>query len=68
MSDYANGCVFCRIIAGEAPARIVFEDDDVLAFHDKYPQAPQHLLVIPKKHISKLHDATASEAALLGSL
>ena len=45
-------CLFCRILAGELPAERVYEDDDVLAFHDLRPQAPVHVLVIPKQHVS----------------
>lgn len=44
-------CIFCKIIAGEMPSKKIYEDDDFLAFHDIYPQAPVHALVIPKKHI-----------------
>jgi histidine triad (HIT) family protein len=71
MSD----CLFCRIIAREIPARIVHEDDEVLAFHDISPQAPTHLLIVPKRHLASLDAATAGaqgEAApnrpLLGRL
>jgi histidine triad (HIT) family protein len=61
-------CVFCRIAAGEIPARIVHEDDLVLAFHDLSPVAPTHLLVIPKRHIASLAEAGAEDAGLLGRL
>ena len=64
MSD----CVFCRIVRREANATIVFEDDDVLAFRDLHPQAPVHLLVIPKKHVASLAEATEGDGALLGKL
>ena len=64
MSD----CVFCRIVRREAKATVVFEDDEVLAFRDLSPQAPVHLLVIPKKHVASLAEAEASDAALLGKL
>ena len=50
MSD----CLFCKIIAGDIPADRIYEDDDVLAFHDIGAKAPHHFLVIPKKHISTL--------------
>lgn len=64
MSD----CLFCRMIQKEIPAKIEYEDDQVLAIHDIHPQAPQHLLVIPKKHIAKVSEAQAPEAPLLGNL
>ena len=51
-------CLFCRIVAGEIPARTLYEDDQVLAFHDIGPQAPVHFLVIPKRHISRLDQLT----------
>lgn len=59
-------CIFCKIVAGEIPSRKVYEDDRVVAFHDIEPQAPVHLLVIPKKHIASLNDAAPEDAALLG--
>ncbi len=62
-------CLFCKIIAGEIPARIIYEDDQVLAFHDIAPQAPVHFLVIPKKHIATLHDLSETEdKALAGHI
>lgn len=61
-------CVFCKIVAGEIPARVVFEDDHVLAFEDLHPQAPQHLLVIPKKHITSLNELTAEDAPVIGHM
>lgn len=61
-------CLFCRIIAREAPARIVFEDERVLAFEDIHPQAPVHVLVIPKEHIVSLEKAPAGREDLLGHL
>jgi histidine triad (HIT) family protein len=66
--DWSDRCVFCRIAEGSAPATIVYEDREVVAFLDKHPQAPHHILIIPRRHISRLHDATDSEAALLGRL
>jgi histidine triad (HIT) family protein len=62
------GCLFCKIVAREIPAKIVLENDHVLAFHDVNPQAPTHILVIPKKHIVGIHDATREDAALLGEV
>ena len=60
--------VFSRIIAGEIPARIVYDDDRCLAFHDVAPQAPTHVLVIPKRAIPSLADVTPADADLLGHL
>jgi histidine triad (HIT) family protein len=60
--------IFGRIIRGEVPARIVHDDDRCLAFHDVAPQAPVHVLVIPKRPIASLAEATAADADLLGHL
>src|ERR1051325_4933610 len=60
--------IFKRIIDREIPARIVYEDDLCLAFHDIAPQAPTHVVVIPKQEIPSLAQATAADAALLGHL
>ena len=60
--------IFSRIIAREIPARIVYEDDRCLAFHDVAPQAPVHLLVIPKQEIARVGAATSADEALLGHL
>jgi histidine triad (HIT) family protein len=61
-------CIFCKIIEGSLPSRKVYEDDQVLVFHDIKPEAPVHLLVIPKKHIASLDDAGPEDAALLGQV
>lgn len=61
-------CLFCKIAAGEIPAHIVFENDEVLAFRDIHPQASTHVLVIPKRHIETLNHAEASDAHLLGEM
>lgn len=61
-------CIFCRISAGEIPAKVVYEDDTVLAFHDAAPRAPVHVLIIPRRHIATLLDASEQDAALLGAL
>ena len=61
-------CLFCKIVAGEIPARKLYEDEHVLAFHDIAPQAPLHFLVIPKKHISTLNDLTVEDTALAGHI
>ena len=57
-----SACLFCRIAAKEIPAQIVYEDAAVLAFRDINPQAPTHVLIIPKRHISGIPDATADNA------
>jgi len=64
MSD----CLFCRMVKGEIPARKVYEDDEILAFHDINPQRPVHFLMIPKRHIASLAEATAADAALIGRM
>lgn len=64
MSD----CLFCKICDGEIPADIVYQDDDVLAFNDVNKQAPTHLLIIPKKHISTVNAMDKADEALMGKL
>jgi histidine triad (HIT) family protein len=59
-------CLFCKIVAGEIPATVVAEDDEVLAFKDINPQAPVHVLVIPKRHIANTATATESDEPLIG--
>lgn len=61
-------CLFCRIAAGEIPADTVFENDRVLAFRDINPAAPTHILVIPKKHIATMNDASEDDQMLLGEM
>lgn len=63
----SSHCLFCRIIAGEIPAKKVFEDDDVIAFHDINPQAPTHVLVIPRRHIPTLDDLDDVDASIIGT-
>jgi histidine triad (HIT) family protein len=63
-----SDCLFCRIVARDIPGQIVFEDDDLLVFKDISPQAPLHVLIIPRKHIATLNDLTASDDALVGSM
>jgi histidine triad (HIT) family protein len=63
-----NNCLFCRIIAGEIPSNTVYEDDLALAFRDINPQAPAHVLIIPKQHIASLSEASQDDQALLGHL
>ena len=64
----AGGCIFCRIVRRELPARIVFEDERIIAFEDIRPRAPVHVLVIPKDHFASLGDAPAGSEELLGEL
>lgn len=61
-------CIFCRLAAGEIPSDRVYEDEDVLAFRDLNPQAPTHVLVVPKKHIATLLEISSDEVDLLGKL
>jgi histidine triad (HIT) family protein len=60
--------VFEKIIARQIPAKIIWEDDDVVAFHDVNPQAPVHVLIVPKRVVPRLADATENDRALLGKL
>lgn len=64
MSD----CIFCKIVAKEIPSEFVYEDEKAVAFRDLNPQAPVHLLIIPKKHIASLAEATDEDTELLGHL
>jgi histidine triad (HIT) family protein len=61
-------CLFCRIAAREIPARLVHQDDLVVAFHDVNPRAPTHILVVPRDHIASAADLTEEHAAMLGRL
>jgi histidine triad (HIT) family protein len=61
-------CVFCKIVRGEIPSRKVYEDADILAFHDIQPVAPVHFMLIPKKHVANLYDATLDDAPVLGRM
>lgn len=61
-------CLFCKIAAGEIPAELVYESDDVVAFRDINPQAPTHVLVIPRTHIATINDIEEAHHALVGSL
>jgi histidine triad (HIT) family protein len=61
-------CLFCKIVKKEIPSKMLFEDDEVFAFHDINPAAPSHVLVIPKRHIKGLDEASPEDAALLGTL
>lgn len=61
-------CIFCAIVEGKVEARKIHEDAEVLAFHDINPQAPTHVLVVPKRHIESLLDLSTEDDALVGSL
>ncbi len=60
-----TSCIFCQIIAGEAPARIVYRDDAVIAIHDIAPQAPTHILILPVRHIASLADTQDNDGDLI---
>ena len=61
-------CIFCKIVAGQIPAKKVFEDEELIAFHDIHPWAPVHVLIIPRTHIASLADVGPDHDALLGRL
>jgi histidine triad (HIT) family protein len=61
-------CLFCRIIAGEIPSSKVFEDADLFAFNDINPQAPLHVLIVPKRHVATTNDLTDGDEALVGKM
>ncbi len=67
-SPLAADCLFCRIARGELPAKIVFENERILAFEDILPKAPVHILVIPKDHFASLNDAPDGAGDLLGEI
>lgn len=64
MSD----CIFCKIVAGQIPSRKVYEDEDVLAFHDINPAAPVHFMIIPKAHVDSLAECTDAHRDILGKI
>ena len=61
-------CLFCKIIAGQIPGKIVYQDDKVVAFRDINPQAPMHVLVVPRRHIDSLNELNAEDDGLVGEL
>jgi histidine triad (HIT) family protein len=63
-----SDCIFCRIVSGKAPARVVYQDDDVTAFHDLNPRAPTHILIVPNRHIAGVDRVEQADAVLLGKL
>ena len=64
MSD----CLFCKIIAGQIPGHLVYQDDQLVAFKDINPQAPLHVLIVPRRHIATLNDLSPADDALVGSM
>jgi histidine triad (HIT) family protein len=63
-----SNCIFCKIIDGDIPSKKIYEDDEMLAFHDVNPQAPVHFLVIPKKHIPNVMEMDEQDSALMGKI
>lgn len=61
-------CIFCKIVRGEVPSRKVYEDDQMVAFHDIAPLAPVHFMLVPKRHIGSLAEVTPDDAGLLGHM
>ena len=61
-------CLFCKVIKGEIPTKIIYEDDQVLAFNDINPKAPHHLLIIPRKHMATLNDMEEGDKPLIGHI
>ena len=61
-------CIFCKIAEKEIPSNVVYEDDKILCFHDLEPQAPVHVLIIPKKHIASMDDVQAEDQELMGHI
>ena len=61
-------CVFCRIVAGQAPARVLYQDERVTAFRDIHPVGPTHVLIVPNQHIASVNDLAAEDEALVGRL
>jgi histidine triad (HIT) family protein len=61
-------CLFCKIIGGQIPASLVYQDDHVVAFKDTNPQAPMHVLVVPRRHIASLNELTAEDDGLVGEM
>ena len=63
-----NDCLFCKIIGGQIPGQFVHQDDELVAIRDVNPQAPLHVLILPRKHISTLNDLAAADDALVGAM
>lgn len=67
-SEEMSDCIFCKIANGEIPSNKVYEDDQIMCFHDADPQAPVHVLIIPKKHIPSLDDLKEEDKELVGGI
>lgn len=67
-SRLMGDCLFCKIIDKKIPAKVVHEDDQVIAFRDINPQAPTHVLVVPKRHLATLNDVTEADHAMVGHM
>ena len=63
-----DDCLFCKILAGDIPADVIYESDTAIAFRDINPQAPTHVLIIPRKHIATINDISEDDQAIVGSL
>ena len=63
-----DGCIFCKIAAGEIPSKKVYEDDEIFAFHDIQPVAPVHFLIVPKAHVDSMAECGPEHAAVLGRM
>jgi histidine triad (HIT) family protein len=63
-----DNCIFCKIAAGKIPTKLVYEDQEMIAFHDINPAAPVHFLIVPREHIPTLSDSREGHAALLGKM
>jgi len=63
-----SSCLFCRIAAAEVPAKVIYQDADLVAFEDITPQAPLHCLIIPRRHIASLNEMTLDDAAVVGAM
>ena len=61
-------CLFCRIASGELPATLIHQDDTLVAFHDIHPQAPVHVLIVPRRHIATLNEISAEDDELVGAM
>lgn len=68
MEEHSMDCLFCKIVSGELPCEIIYQDDQVIAFNDINPQAPHHVLIIPKKHITTINDISDKDTLLLGQM
>lgn len=63
-----DDCIFCKIASGQIPSTVVYQDEDVFAFRDLNPQAPEHILFIPKRHLASMTELTAADGPLLASI